>query len=395
MSKNNMKKKSLSKDMEILKFYDASEENNNSSHKKKEPLMVKKKTTSGSKTSKPAPERKRIQNKIKQNAAVNPIKEDIVTKSTSIPINKISRTVIKSFMDAKDFLETHNITISTITLDCKLHTLINVDRFAKNVILRENEIVSVKYGNRKDAATNRTIVIIKAKKKPSIKNFYNQVTILMKPMNNPERNYINIKVFKNGSLQMTGCKDMDDFNNVANTLIQILKRGRDIKNKKGITTHIDFIDAPDKIGIFDTKIRMINSNFKLDYKVDRKKLAKLLKKNHGKYTKDKEIGFVEFKYKPNGGHSCVNIKYKHDDTSKPSIFVFQTGAIIITGAKNLHHIIKAYEYIQKILAKYLNLIKIVELDFNKVKAELSNFLKNKKKIMEEKRKTTAPLLLKK
>lgn len=382
MSKNNIKKKSHTnyKNIGILKFYE--EENDESPKKHK---SNKKKISSGSKTSKPNKRTVNTSTKIINTTKFNVIETtETDFEISKVQTNQISRDVIKSFVDAKHFLETHNITISTITLDCKLHTLIDVDKFAKNVILREDEIVSVKYGNRKDPATNRTIVIIKAKKKPSIKNFYNQVTILMKPTNNPDRNYINIKVFKNGSLQMTGCKDMDDFNNVTNTLIKILKRGRDIKNKKGNIIHVDFIDSPDEIGIFDAKIRMINSNFKLDYKVDRKKLAKLLKKNHGKYTKDTEIGHVEFKYKPNGGHSCVNIKYKYDDISKPSIFVFQTGAIIITGAKNLHHIIKAYQYIQKILSKYYNLIKIVELDYKKVKAEISNFLKNKKKILEQK-----------
>lgn len=313
--------------------------------------------------------------------------EDILSEANS----PVSKQVVDSYLEAKKFLKDHGVVISTITLDCKLHTLIDVDKFAKNVVLREDEIVSVKFGNRKDSATNRTIVIIKGKKKPSVRNFYNQVTILMKPMNNPSRNYINIKVFKNGSLQMTGCKDMDDFNNVATTLINILKRGQYIKNKKGEDVHIKFIDRPKKIGIFDVKIRMINSNFKLDYKVDRKKLAKLLKKNHKLNTKDEEIGYVECKYEPTGGHSCVNIKYSYDAESKPSIFVFQTGAIIITGAKNLHHIIMAYHYIHKILNKYYDEIRIIDLDQDEVQAEIAKFFKdsNKKKIISPRAKNIA------
>jgi len=298
-----------------------------------------------------------------------------------------SKNILKSYLEAKQFLKDHGITISTITLDCKLNTLIDVDVFAKNVTLREEGIVSVKYGNRKDLATNRTIVVIKNKKKPSVKNFYNQVTILMKPTNNPIRNYINIKVFKNGSLQMTGCKDMDDFNNVASTLIKILKKGRDVKGKNGKIKHIDFIEDATKISINDVKvrmisindvaIRMINSNFKLDYKVDRKKLAKILKKNHRSSTKDKEIGYVECKYEPTGGHSCVNIKYQYDEKSKPSIFVFQTGAVIITGAKNLHHIIMAYHFIHKILNKYFDEIRIIDLDHKQVQAEIAKFFQKK------------------
>lgn len=294
-------------------------------------------------------------------------------------VNNKMMTDMNSYLEARQFLIDHNITISTITLDCKLHTLIDIDVFAKNVELKENEIVSVKFGNRKDVATNRTIVYIKPKKKPSMKNFYNQVTILMKPNNNPSRNYINIKVFKNGSLQITGCKDMCDFYNVINTLIRILKQGKDVINKKGQKIHKKFIDSPDNIGIFDVKVRMINSNFKLNYKVDRKKLAKILKKNHKQTTKDKEIGYVECKYEPAGGHSCVNIKYRYDDVNKPSIFVFQTGAIIITGAKNLQHIIMAYIFIQKILNRYYNEIKIIELNENEVQTAIIDFFKEKKK----------------
>ncbi|AVL94749.1 TATA-box binding protein [Moumouvirus australiensis] len=302
-------------------------------------------------------------------------------KKQDKPVENV-QNYINAYNDTKNFLKNHNILVSTITLDCKLGTLIDVDKFAKYVVLKENEIVSVKFGNRNDPATNRIIPAanIKTKKKPSKKNFYNQVTILMKPMNNPTRNYINIKVFKNGSLQMTGCKDMDDFYDVTMTLIRILKKGRLMKNKKGESVKIDYIDEPKKIGIFNIKIRMINSNFKLDYKVDREKLAKILKKNHGKYSKDKEIGFVEYKFKPMGGHSCVNIKYSHENGDKTSIFVFQTGAVIITGAKKFDQIIIAYNFIHKILNKYFEKIKIVDLEEIEVQEEISKYFQAKKSI---------------
>ena len=293
--------------------------------------------------------------------------------------NSVSDTTMRSYKRAKKFLKSNNILISTITLDCKLHSIIDVDAMAKYLILREDEVVSVKFGDRNDIATNRTIVIIKSKKKPSNKIFYNQITILMKPMNNPERNYINIKVFKNGSLHMTGFKDMDDFNNVSNTLVHVLIRGRDIV-KNNHTKHIPFVLSPDKVAVSDTKIRLINSNFKINYRIDRKKLARLLKKNHNKNTKDKEIGYVECKYEPTGGHSCVNIKYQYDATSKPSIFVFQTGAIIITGAKTLDHIVKSYEWIHKILKKYHDEIKIIELDPIKIKMEINKFFRQRERM---------------
>lgn len=302
------------------------------------------------------------------------IRSDAATSETT------SENCATWYTEAKDFLAEHRITVSTITLDCKLRTPIDVDKFAKNVVLRENEIVSVKFGNRKDRATNRTIVVLKNKKKPSVRNFYNQVTILMKPMNNPERNYINIKVFKNGSLQMTGCKDMDDFSNVVAVLIGVLKRGVDVINSKGAKRHMSFIENPESLGVYDIRIRMINSNFKLNYKIDRKKLDKLLKRNHSRRTRDKEIGFVECKYEPTSGHSCVNIKFRYNERDRPSIFVFQTGAIIITGAKNLHQIIQAYHFIHRILERYFDEVRIVELNADTVQAEIAAFYRSQQQL---------------
>lgn len=311
---------------------------------------------------------------LKKTADLEKIKSDTLKEEIETEINDTST---QSYIDSKKFLTDKKIKISTITLDCKLHVIVDTDKLAKYVILREDGIVSIKYGDRKNAATNRTIVAVK--KKQSTKNFYNQVTILMKPTNNPTKNYMNIKVFDNGSVHVTGCTDIDDFNNVMGTLIKILKKGQDIRTKHDKIRHIEYINDKKKIGIYDAKIRMINSNFKLPYKIDRKKVAFLLKKYHGNRTTDTEIGYVEFKHKPNGGHSCVNIKFKYDEISTPSIFMFQTGAIIITGAKNLYQIIAAYHYIFLIIDKYLGQIKIIELNPKLVNAEIELYCKERQK----------------
>jgi TATA-box binding protein (TBP) (component of TFIID and TFIIIB) len=304
------------------------------------------------------------------------LKEDKKNVPNSIMVNnvvvtEINKISIEEYNNAKKFLDDHKIKISTITMNCNLCTLINIDAFAKYVVLEEDGIVSIKFGDRKNPATNRTIVAIK--KKQSKRNFFNQVTILIKPTNDPGSKYINIKVFNNGSLHYTGCKDINDFICVTNTLISILKKGIDIKDKNNKRKHIPYVEDIKNMKITDVKIRMINSNFKLDYKVDRKKLALLLRKYHGTRTTDTEIGYVEFKHKPNGGHSCVNIKYIYDENSKPSIFVFQTGSIIITGAKSPHQIISAYHYLHLILNRYLHQIKIIKLNPKLVNTEIELF----------------------
>lgn len=292
--------------------------------------------------------------------------------------------------NCKEFLKVNDIKISTITLDCKLGVKIDLAALSHNLVLKMDEIVSIKFGDRNNPATNRTIVHLVSKKKPSKRAFYNQVTILMKPMNNQERKHINIKVFKNGSLQMTGCKDMDDFYNVTTTLIRVLKRGQDVRvrevvNEKGkkivkkSIKHYDYIvdyaENHDKIHIHESNVRMINSNFKLDYRVDRKKLHKLLEKNHGNREDTSKLGYIEYKYKPSGGHSCVNIKYPYDARNKPSVFVFQTGSIIITGAKTLPQIIMAYYFINKLLDMYYHEIRIIHIEVKRFEKEMVRYRK--------------------
>jgi len=260
------------------------------------------------------------------------------------------------------------------------HANIDLNKFAKDVKLKIDGIAGIKLGDRKDITTNRTIIPFKTKKNKQVKRvFYNQATLLMIPKSkqklyNPsmphQKLYMNIKLFNNGSVQITGCKSINDCYDVLTTLVTILKKGD------------DFLDANSKstIQISNIKIDMINSGFNLDYKIDREKLLHILKTNHNT-TRDKYIGQVECKYNPL--HACVNIKYNYptDDglQKKISIFVFQTGSILITGARNLQHIIGAYEYINRILNYYKPQVQIIHLDPTEIDEEYKKFMKSTKK----------------
>ena len=167
---------------------------------------------------------------------------------------------------------------------------------------------------------------------------------------------------------------MDDFHNVTNTLISVLRKGVTIINR-GKKTHYPLAVTPKTMGIFETKIRMINSNFNVDYHIDRRKLAKILQTHHDHDSIDDEFGYIQFKYSPTGGHSCVNIKHRYDENNRPSIFVFQTGSIIITGAKNYSQIISAYKFINKLLERYYSLVQIPVLDIEEVQADIRRWLR--------------------
>jgi TATA-box binding protein (TBP) (component of TFIID and TFIIIB) len=86
---------------------------------------------------------------------------------------------------------------------------------------------------------------------------------------------------------------------------------------------------------------MINSNYKVKMQIDRAKLFNLLIKKKIKSSFEPCI------------RACVIIKHipkeNNPEEKEISIFIFQKGNIIITGARTKSHIISAYKYINNIL----------------------------------------------
>lgn len=229
------------------------------------------------------------------------------------------------------------VTISTISATCNLNTLMNLINISKFLELSNNDIISIKHDK-----SIRSLEPIKTKRKKATKktkNFYNQITMVIKV---DEEKNINVKLFTNGSVQMTGCKSIDNCNVVLQKLMNRLKdRYYIIEDNEIIEKQM--VESLDKLEIKNFKIDMINSNFKINYKINREILHNIMKSMS-----------IDSGYKPNI-HACVNIKYQMEN--KISIFVFESGNIIITGAKCTEHIINAYNFITKILNDNINNIK--------------------------------------
>jgi len=295
------------------------------------------------------------------------------------------------------------ISISTITttlkLNCKFN-LINIFRFVKldtnNIIgFKCNGWVRIKLGNNivflppntqnnsDDESEEEEEIVIntknKSKKLPShyneIKGFYknlkikrskhrffNQVTVYIKL--DTDR-YINVKIFKNGSLQMTGIKKISECNIIINKLLGELVtiNSNSIQALTGNTllpdfilnviepnTNIVFYEKTEDLKVIDFNIRMINSNCRVPFKINRDVLFSLLKKDK-----------IKCRYDPNS-HACVNIRHDITENDKVSIFVFQSGSIIITGGKTISDINNGYHYIMNIISKHYELIKKKDLD---------------------------------
>lgn len=253
-----------------------------------------------------------------------------------------------------------DLEISTITITCKLNTKMNVENIGKYIDISPHEITEVKYGDDKIRSTstkpkkrkNKTKDKVRDKKKNiDDPNFNNQASLYIYA---GEKN-ISIKIFTNGSLQITGCKKLDDFNHSVNILcskLMVKKLVYDKKNNKMIKK--EFVTNPENLGldnIFDFKIGMINSNFEMGFMINREKLQDIIVKNN-----------IHATYEP-CTHAAVNIKRACGE-DHVSIFVFESGSIIITGAKNYRHILDCYIFIKQTIHDNFNeVLKINFADF--------------------------------
>jgi TATA-box binding protein (TBP) (component of TFIID and TFIIIB) len=299
-----------------------------------------------------------------------------------IGLDKIIRKSNAS-RELKIHLKPKDVKISTMTVTCKADTKFNCKNIALYIELSKSNITSVTYGKDGNEETNRLVdnpdkgkkkhkkklkdrekerekQKLKLKESKEGKNkctsiktkkdekdvFFNQVSICV-DVKSKEENPVNVKLFTNGAIQMTGCVTIE---NAFEALVKII---HELKKVKAIicSKTLKFIDKPmvtnlsiDIKSISSLNIAMINSDFIIPFKIDRIKLYYLLLAK--KY---------ECTYDPTK-HACVNIKYEHPEKTI-SIFVFEKGSILITGAKNCSQVKCAYNFINKFLLQHHSEIK--------------------------------------
>ena len=267
----------------------------------------------------------------------------------------MSKKLWKNF-EFKDYLNVENdeivnlpkgVSISTMCAKCKINSSLNLQNIIKYLPLDSNDILTVKVNKDK----MRTLIQTKEKKRRTTKKtikkvspFYNQVTVVVRvyegdyeDLNNEKK--LNIKLFKNGSIQISGLKTLEYTNRALNKLVHRLSEVK-AKLNDGKIEEISFIDNQN-LTVNDFNIYMINSNYKVKMQIDRSKLFNLLLKKKIKASYEKCI------------RACVIVKFTpekiNEEEKEVSIFIFEKGNVIITGARNITHIIESYEYINNIL----------------------------------------------
>ena len=220
----------------------------------------------------------------------------------------------------------------------------------------------------------------KSKKNTMKKNrFDNQVTVIYK-FNDK---YIpNVKIFKNGNIQLTGIKDIKDTEYIVNHIISDIT---EIYNNIDKNIIVDVADAVHDyvldLKYQNFKIRMINTDFKVytdpefkkGFEIRRKEIHKLFINDEHNNKCSFQPGIyqgVKLEYfwninnkNKNGICSCPKYCYGKGtgqnigECKKVTGALFESGSVLITGGITFEQVDETYKYICDFLEKHKELIK--------------------------------------
>ena len=254
--------------------------------------------------------------------------------------------------------------ISTITAVGNINAIIDLQKFYNIFDLNDDKIphkesvIFLEYGINKNISNSKGENPKNKKNKKEKKRFDNQLTIILKI-----DDYINLKLFKNGKIQMTGLKNIDNGKIAINKIIDIIKYYNIYDNT--ISENIN-----DAI-MSNYKICLINSDFKYKHKIKRTDLYKYIVNNTDLICSYEPCIYpgvkIQFYYNENKDGICNCEKYcenknKNSKCIKITIAIFESGCTIITGSKNIEQINNTYNYIRKLLDNNIDQFKKIDLD---------------------------------
>jgi hypothetical protein len=192
----------------------------------------------------------------------------------------------------------------------------------------------------------------------SDKTFFNQSTIVIRKATNPEMTKfkeVNVKLFGNGGIQMTGIPAEKFAEDALNWLLSELVK---VKSNEPIFT------TPPTLQKF--KVQLINSDYQVAHCINRNVLHNILSRTYGLFSTFESTIYqgVNTKYyyneqnpDPDRPGICLCSKRCRGQGSgsgpgeckRITMSVFQTGKIIITGGRYLYQLEEAYNFLNKVL----------------------------------------------
>jgi len=242
------------------------------------------------------------------------------------------------------YLGCDGLKISTMVQIGKLDTNIDLKYLYKNIELSE-KIKYIQYGDSYKGKID----------KPPTNAFFNQVTIHML-----SEKLVNMKIFNNGRIQMTGIKKLNMGNDTIQLFINEIKKLDDMKRKE----------------IFDNTVKssseletaLINCDFDLGFPINREKLnEKIIEEGYFSSFEPCTYPGVNIKYYYNemidnkGICNCdkpCNGKGKNNTCKRITVAVFKSGKAIITGGNNENNVKTAYRFINNFVGKHRDLVEL-------------------------------------
>lgn len=260
----------------------------------------------------------------------------------------------------EDFVKATPLRISTKVITANMGTTMNAKNLfesiqqilipvwwpGEGVLKMEHEKSVIGYASR-DMFSKRGV---------SDKTFFNQSTIVLRKSINSDHTQfkeVNVKLFGNGGIQMTGIPAEEFAKGTLQWLLDELQK----------------VQAPvfaSKPELTKFKVQLINSDYQVAHAINRIALHTILSQNYGLFSTFESTIYqgVNTKYYYNDQHPdknrpgiCLCTKRCRGQGSgsgpgeckRITMSVFQTGKIIITGGRYLFQLEEAYHFLNKVL----------------------------------------------
>ena len=234
-----------------------------------------------------------------------------------------------------------NLKVSTITCILQISKDIDLKKIYESVPVTKY-IPFIEYGTDNIPKGFSKKMLRKKRKKTKKKSFYNQATIHVFH----DGKIMNVKLFNNGKLQITGLKGIHQGPELVQKLIEYLQE-------------LDIIDHDTYL--INHRLVLINSDFDIGYEINREVLHKEII-NAGVYSSYEPCIYpgVNIKYYMNTNNfngicNCLTMcngkgRANGDgDCKKVTIAVFKSGKIIITGGQHTDQLETAYRFIKNFI----------------------------------------------
>lgn len=246
--------------------------------------------------------------------------------------------------------------ISTITSTGSVNMDVNLEVLFESIKINSEGDVGVmyaEYGNQRKGKPKKTATSKRKVVETVSKRFDNQLTLEYKIPMAVGNTTLNCKIFRNGNVQMTGVKFIEQGHNFVDKIISVIDNAPDAVGEKQLLENKNY------------RVRMINCDYKVGFCIKRDALFRVMIHDYENMSSFEPCIYpgVKIQYMWNINNNAKDGICRCEDTcvhgkgdgmskgkcKKITVAVFQSGCIIITGAQTKAQIDETYAWINNII----------------------------------------------